>query len=120
MSFISNDKIYFIDIYIIQYKSSFIRIINKNTNEIFQCLIKYNVIPFISYRQKPSPLCELSQNYFNYYNYYCNNIVELDETLEIVFSDIESIKIHEFSNTLLLHFYSTSDYDFYIKITNII
>jgi hypothetical protein len=117
MSLFLNDKIFFIDIYIIQYKSSFIRIINKNTNEIFQSHIKYNLIPFISYRQKPFPLCEVSHEYFNYYNYYCNNTVELEETLEIVFNDIESIKIYEFPNYILLHFYSMSDYDFHINIT---
>ena len=127
MSIFLNDNILFTFYlecnYIIQYKSNFIRIINKNTNEIFQSYIKYNSVPFISYRKKPFNLCQLdvfSNNYFNYYNYYCNNLPELEETLEIIFHNLETITIYDFFDYILVHFYSISDYDFYLNIYKIL
>ncbi len=126
MNLILNDNIFFINNYIIQYKSNFIRIINKNTNEIYQSFIKYDIIPFLGYRDKPNNLINYdytSELYYNYYNYYCNNLEELEQTLEIIFSDLESINIispFEIKNYLILHLNSICDYDFYIIINKII
>jgi hypothetical protein len=125
MNFILNDNIFFVNNYIIQYKSNFIRIINKNTNEIYQSFIKYDNIPFLGYRDKPNNLINYnytSELYYNYYNYYCNNLEELEQTLEIIFSDLESINIifpFEIKNYLILHLNSICDYDFYLIINKI-
>ncbi len=123
MDFILENKLFFIDNYIIQYKSNFIRIINKNTNEIFQSFIKYDNIPFLGYRNKPINLINHNYNselYYNYYNFYCNNLEELEQTLEIIFNDIETIKIIYNNINLILHFNSMCDYNFYIVINKTI
>lgn len=123
MNTFQNDNIFFINNYIVQYKPSFIRIINKNTNEIFQSYLKYDIFPFLGYRNKPANLYNIdskSHIYIDYYNYYCNNQHELEETMEIIFNDIDSIKILEYTNNIFIHFYSICDYDFYITLNKIL